>query len=198
MDRFLAIRESNRIRADASGDEIPAPVSLTEALRALGRPALGAEEASLAIRRFFSVEEERLHEIPGAGATLDALRKRGLSIALLSNATDGDYIRRAVERFGWGGVFDPLVVSSDIGVRKPRPEAFRAVLGRWGLAPDEIAIVGDSLRHDVHGGQAVGLRTFHFTGIPNPVDPAWLGRVVPDVTAKTHPDLLRALLEAAG
>lgn len=198
LDRFLAIREANRIRADESGDEIPASVSLAEALRAVERAALDAEEESFAIERFFSVEEELLREIPGAGATLHALRERGVALALLSNATDGDYIRRAVKRFGWDGFFDPLVVSSDIGVRKPRAEAFRAVLDRWSFPPEEVAIVGDSLRHDVLGGQGVGLRTFHFTWIPNPWDPAYLGRVVPDVSARTQPDLLRALLEAIG
>ena len=194
LDRFLQIREANRKRADAAGDEIPAAVSLREALRAVGRAEPDDQAMSAALERFFSVEEEQLREIPGAGETLRRLEARGVALALLSNATDGDYIRRAVARFGWEGLFRPLVVSSDIGVRKPRAEAFEAVLRHWSFEPAEIAIVGDSLRHDVGGGQSMGLRTFHFTWIPNPMDPEYLGRIVPEASATTHEELLRLLL----
>ncbi|HET7497717.1 MAG TPA: HAD family hydrolase [Candidatus Eisenbacteria bacterium] len=198
LDRFLAIREMNRTMADESGDEIPASMSLVETFRAIGLPEPPSAEIVLAVTRFFSAEEELLQEIPGAAATLRALEERGIALALLSNATDGDSIRRGVERFGWGGVFWPLIVSSDIGVRKPRAEAFRAVLRDWPFAPSEIAVVGDSLRHDVGGAQALGLGAYHFTWIPNPWDPVYLGRIVPGASAATHPDLLRLLLEAAG
>jgi HAD superfamily hydrolase (TIGR01549 family) len=197
MDLFLAVRERNRIRAEESGDEIPATVSLRDAFRELGCAEPGEAEVLEALRHFFSVEEEALRELPGAGDTLRQLDDRGLALALLSNATDAPYIVRIIERMGWGGYFRPLVVSSDIGVRKPRPEPFRAVLGELPHAPEEIAMVGDSLRHDVMGGQAVGLRTYHLTWIPNPMDPPYLGQVRPDASAKTHPDLARLLLAAA-
>jgi HAD superfamily hydrolase (TIGR01509 family) len=196
LDRFLAIREANRMRADESGDEIPASVSLRETFRDGGLPEPGPEEIAPALERFFSVEEELLEEIPGAGTTLRALEERGVALALLSNATDGDYIRRALARFGWRDRFRPLVVSSDIGVRKPRPEAFQAVLRDWPFAPEEIAVVGDSLRHDVGGAHALGLAAFHLTWIPNPWDPVCLGRIVPSGSATTHAELLPLLLSA--
>lgn len=197
LDLFLAIRERNRKRADETGDEIPAGVSLRETFRALDRPEPSCKPAAAALAVFFSVEEELLVEIPGAGQTLRELEARGIALGLLSNATDGDSIRRAVRRFGWDGLFRPLIVSSDIGVRKPRTEAFRAVLGEWPYAPEEIAFVGDSLRHDVGGAQALGLGAYHFTSIPNPWDPLYVGRIVPDASAPTHPDLLRLLLSAS-
>lgn len=197
LDRFLAIREANRMRADESGDEIPAAVSLRESFRDAGLPEPGPEVIAPALERFFSAEEELLVEIPGAMATVRALEDRGIATALLSNATDGDYIRRAVGRFGWRDRFRPLIVSSDIGVRKPRREAFEAVLRDWPYAPEEIAVVGDSLRHDVGGAQALGMGAFHLTWIPNPWDPLYLGRVVPTASATTHAELLRLLLNAS-
>jgi putative hydrolase of the HAD superfamily len=135
-----------------------------------------------------------MREIPGAGETLRALEARGVDVALLSNATDGEYIVRVVARLGWRHYFRTLVVSSDIGIRKPRPEAFRPVLDSWTHAPEEVAMVGDSLRHDIGGAQALGLRAIHFTWIPNPADPIYLGRIVPDASVKTHRDLLAELL----
>jgi len=194
IDGFLSIRERNRRRAEESGDEIPAAVSLGEAFRGARIPEPDKEEAALALHRFFSAEEDLLHEIPGAGATLELLAKRGVALALLSNATDGAAIARVIDRLGWTRYFQPLIVSADIGVRKPRAEAFRAVLDRWPYAPGEIAFVGDSLRHDVGGAQAIGLRAVHFTWIPNPFDPPYVGRIVPDASTASHGDLIRLLL----
>jgi HAD superfamily hydrolase (TIGR01509 family) len=194
IDRFLRIRERNRKAADESGDEIPAGVSLRETFRDLGLPELSASEVVEIVRVFFSVEEEMLQEIPGAGRMLHRLEREGVPTALLSNATDGAYIARVIERYGWTRYFRPLVVSSDIGVRKPRREAFQSVLRELPFAPEEIVMVGDSLRHDIGGGQAVGLRTIHFTWIPNPRDPLYAGRIIPDQSVKTHEDLERILL----
>jgi HAD superfamily hydrolase (TIGR01509 family) len=195
IDRFLSLRETNRKRADATGDEIAAEVSLRETFRELGLTEPEAPEVSKILRVFFSVEEEMLQEIPGAGRMLKSLEREGVPRALLSNATDAASIARGVERHGWTRHFHPLVVSSDIGVRKPRAEAFQSVLRTWTFAPDDIVMVGDSLRHDVGGGQALGLRTIHFTWIPNPQDPLYLGRIIPDQSARTHEELERILLD---
>src|SRR5262245_8858520 len=159
IDRFRSTREANRKRADETGDEIAADVSLKATFRALGMAEPDRNEVEEILKVFFSVEEGMLQEIPGAGRTLEHLAERGIPMALLSNATDGAYIARVVERMGWTRYFHPFVVSSDIGVRKPRPEAFQPVLRDWTFAPQEIAMVGDSLRHDVGGAQALGLRT---------------------------------------
>ena len=42
---------------------------------------------------------------------------------------------------------------------KPMPYIFRVALGRLGLSPEEVAMIGDSLASDVRGAQTVGLRT---------------------------------------
>ena len=195
IDRFLRTREQNRLRADATGDEIPATVSLREALRGLAPREPSPDDLREALEHFFAPEEELLQEIPGAGATLHALAERGLRLALLSNATDEAYIGRVLTRMGWRSRFDPRVVSSAIGVRKPRPEAFHAVLAAWRFEPTEVAIVGDSLRHDIEGGNRVGLWTVHFTRIPNPLDPEYKDRVQPRASAGSHEDLARLLLD---
>lgn len=58
---------------------------------------------------------------------------------------------------------DPVVVSEDVGVRKPRPEIFQAALARLGLAPEEVVHVGDDLQADVAGAADLGLRTVWVT-----------------------------------
>ncbi|WP_183407774.1 HAD family hydrolase [Nocardioides marmoriginsengisoli] len=88
------------------------------------------------------------------------LRAAGARIGLLTN--------NAREAKSWweSGVlpleeFDVVLDSSDLGVRKPDPEAFRITLDRLGLEPAEVAFV-DDLAVNVDGARAVGLHGLVF------------------------------------
>lgn len=193
VERFLEIREQNRNAAEAEGNEITAEESLAQTLGDVGAPPASKPTLRSAIAIHFSAEEERIAALRGAVETLGALRAARVRIGLLSNATDGRYVERVAERLGMREYFDPFIVSADIGVRKPRPEAFRSVLESWSFPPEEVAMVGDSLYHDVGGANRLGLRSVHFTQIPNPGDPPHRAAITPWATAATH-DALRALL----
>ena len=195
MERFLDVRERNRLTAEQTGREITAAESLDEALADTRGRALPAAALTEAVRVYFSVEEERIVALAGALATLELLRARGVKVGLLSNATDGRYVERVAVALGMRAFFDPFVVSADIGVRKPRAEAFRAVLDRWSLAPAGVAMVGESLYHDVDGARRLGLRTVHFTQFPNPFDPPHRDSVKPEFATADHA-ALHACLEA--
>jgi HAD superfamily hydrolase (TIGR01549 family) len=193
VDRFLEIRERNRLTAEQTGREITAGESLDEALSDAEAAPLPAAALAEAVRVYFSAEEERIVPLAGALETLEFLRERGAKIGLLSNATDGRYVERVAIRLGMRPYFDPFLVSADLGVRKPRAEAFRAVLERWSLSASSVAMVGDSLYHDVSGAKQLGLYTVHFTQIPNPFDPEHVGAVVPGAEARSH-EALRAVV----
>jgi len=193
IDRFLEIRERNRRTADQTGREITATESLEESLGDTAAAPLTAPQLDEALRVYFAFEEAHIVPLEGAVETLEFLRAAGTRIALLSNATDGRYIERVVDRLGMRSFFDPFVVSADIGVRKPRTEAFRAVLDRWSLASSSIAMVGDSLYHDVDGANRLGLQSIHLTQIENPGDSAQNGAIVPARSAATHAALREVL-----
>jgi HAD superfamily hydrolase (TIGR01662 family) len=197
-DRFLDIRERNRLTAEQTGREITATESLDEALADAWAKSPGAGALEAALRVFFSVEEEHLVALAGAVESLAFLREQGIPVALLSNATDSRYVERVATRLGMRPYLDPFVVSSDIGVRKPRAEAFRAVLDRWKLPPAGIVMVGDSLRHDVDGANRLGLETVHFTQVPNPFDPEYVESVQPTAVARDHRELRDVLRRLGG
>lgn len=197
VERYLTIRERNRILAEETGKEITARESLISALGSAVAAAPSEEVLQKAVAESFGSEIEAVEALPGAGETLEMLRGRGIMLALLSNCTDGPYVATVIRRLGWEGCFDPFVVSADIGVRKPMPEAFRPVLDAWGIAPGEIAMVGDSLYHDVGGAEKVGLQTVHFTAIENPGDAAHRSTIHPRWIATSHMELQRLLLGLA-
>jgi len=76
---------------------------------------------------------------------------------------------------------------------KPSPDFFRAALADMGLAPEEVAIVGDDIDTDIGGGQRVGLTGILVrTGKYRPAYVAASG-VQPDLVVDSIADLPRVL-----
>jgi len=191
--RLMDIRERNRLTADQTGREIDATTSLAEALDDAGIRVPGTAALKAALRAYFAYEEGCIVALPGAVKTLAFLRKRGIPMAVLSNATDGPYVARVAKRVKMRRYFDPFVVSADIGVRKPRAEAFRAALAAWSLPAESVAMIGDSLFHDIDGANRLGLYSIHLTLIPNAGDPAHRGTITPRLAVASHEELRERL-----
>jgi len=56
-----------------------------------------------------------------------------------------------------------ILISEEVGIRKPRREMFEAVLREMECAPNEILHVGDNLVADVQGAAEIGMRTVWVT-----------------------------------
>jgi FMN phosphatase YigB (HAD superfamily) len=85
-------------------------------------------------------------------------------LAVVSNF---DYTPTALdilERAGVVELFQTIVVSDEIGWRKPRRDIFDAALGRLRVRADESLFVGDRADMDVLGAQQIGM------------DAAWINR----------------------
>ncbi|MGB8907170.1 MAG: HAD family hydrolase [Candidatus Cybelea sp.] len=91
--------------------------------------------------------------LPGVKPTLEALRARGIAVAILSNGWDPLQTRKA-EQAGFAG---PILVSSEIGWQKPAPQAFEKLLRTMGTDARQTWYVGDDPRCDVAGAQALGM-----------------------------------------
>ena len=59
---------------------------------------------------------------------------------------------------GLGGLVEGLVISSEVGYRKPHPEFYRAACASLGLSPDRVLFAGDDPENDVNGPVRAGLR----------------------------------------
>jgi epoxide hydrolase-like predicted phosphatase len=90
---------------------------------------------------------ESAHDM--SGLVLRA-RRAGLRTALLSNSWGNDY-----PRDGWDEMFDVVVISGEVGLRKPEPEIFALTVERLGLPAQECVFV-DDLPHNVEAAAALG------------------------------------------
>ncbi len=95
-------------------------------------------------------------------AVLGALRREART-ALCSNFTHSPTALAVLERAGLSEHLDAVVISHDLGLRKPRPEIFEATLRALDVAPEHAIHVGDNLDADVAGAAAVGMRTVWIT-----------------------------------
>lgn len=95
-----------------------------------------------------------------AHALLEALRKRGLKLAVVSNVgTPGRLVRELLDAQGLTERVDAVVLSCEVGKRKPHPAIFERALEELGVEAGETLHVGDRLYHDVGGAAALGMTT---------------------------------------
>jgi len=88
-------------------------------------------------------------------STLVGLRAAGVRTGILTN-WDARCLR-VFEGLGLTRLVDFVLVSSQVGVRKPGPGIFEEALRRAGVAASEALHVGDSFADDVAGARAAGI-----------------------------------------
>ena len=122
--------------------------------------------------------------LPGAEDALKALGSR-FRLAMITNGLI-DVQRTKVEKTGIGPLFELVVISGELGFGKPNPEIYHHTLRQLGIGPGEAVMVGDNIRRDVAGSQAVGITGVWIepTGTGTPPD-----GIQPDITIATLAEL---------
>ena len=97
---------------------------------------------------------------PGAEAVLRRL-SASYRLGMITNGYS-DSQRGRLEAADLLNVFDPLLISEEIGVQKPDVRIFEMALARLRLPPEAVLYVGDSISHDYAGCQAAGIDFCHY------------------------------------
>jgi putative hydrolase of the HAD superfamily len=100
---------------------------------------------------------ERFEQAPDMVGLVRRAHEAGIRTALLSNSWGNDY-----PRDGWAEMFDAVVVSGEVGMRKPDPDIFEHTLALLGLTAPECVFV-DDLARNVRGAVALGFVGVHHT-----------------------------------
>jgi putative hydrolase of the HAD superfamily len=97
--------------------------------------------------------------------------KRSYPIVLVSNFYGN--ISTVLKEFSLDGIFDTIIESAVVGVRKPDPRIFTLGVEALGLNSDEVVVVGDSMDKDIIPARKAGCHTVWFKGegwTDDPVD----------------------------
>ena len=93
-------------------------------------------------------EFEHAHDM---NALVRRARESGIRTALLSNSW-GDFYPRDL----WDGMFDVVVISGEVGMRKPDPEIFHLTLERMEMQAADCVFV-DDLPHNIRAAADLGI-----------------------------------------
>jgi putative hydrolase of the HAD superfamily len=154
---------------------------------ALVRCGCADDALAAAIARDFAARRrEAMRLFPEARTVLDALRARGVPLALVTNG-DALQQRDKIARHDLARYFGAIVIEGEFGCGKPEARVYREALQRLGVEADGVCMVGDHLEWDVLAPQRMGL-----AGI-------WIDREgtgLPPAHADARPDrIIRSLSE---
>lgn len=156
---FWSWQEAERIRAEAHR-EVTAPQRFDMLFGRLGFPPgrLPAEARERLLATHMR-ELSQVVECPSHHASL--LREMGqrYRLGVVSNFDYSPTCRTILEREEIAHHFETIVISDEIGWRKPTPIIFETALQHLGLRPAEALFVGDRADIDVLGARAVGMPT---------------------------------------
>jgi putative hydrolase of the HAD superfamily len=138
-------------RGECSGAEFERMLA-AELLRVDGGPVA----ADGLLRRMFAASLP----VPAMYDTIRTLRRAGFRTALLSNSWGCDEYPRA----DFPALFDAVVLSGEVGMRKPEEGIFRYAAGTLGLEPAECVFI-DDIGANVDAAIACGMAGIRHTDV---------------------------------
>jgi len=130
--------------------------------------------------------------VPGIEDALRALQPDyRLVIATNAVMSTAGQVRAALARGGLDGYFDGIWTALELGVAKPDPAYYTAVLREAGHAPGEGVMGGDSFATDVLGAKRAGVRAVWYNAAGQPVPPG--GEGAADAVIRDHAELNAAI-----
>lgn len=159
-------------RKRREGVEIHTSVRFETALVELGADAAVAADAAraMAVAHMDSLARAVVCP-PGRRDLLRGLAAKS-RLALLSNFDDTATARRVLGEAGIDDCFDVVVISDEVGLRKPTPAIFEDTCARLGVAASSCLHVGDTLVEDIHGASGAGLAAVWIHPDPRAESPA--------------------------
>src|SRR4029077_17162641 len=132
--------------------------------------ALPRDLATRLADRFTACREEEMLVFPGAHDAIDALKARGIKLALVTNGAAIDQ-RAKIERFGLTHRFDHIQIEGEHGFGKPEERAYLHAMQALGVTAPETWMVGDNLEWEVEAPQRLGIYAIwldaHGQGLPS-------------------------------
>jgi putative hydrolase of the HAD superfamily len=142
--------EENAIHALERGELDGAAFERDLAARLLTLDGMPPVAEGLLTRMFAGFERaEAMYDM------LREVRGHGVKTCLLSNSWSNTY-----ERDGWDEVFDAVVISGEVGMRKPEPRIFHHALDLIGQ-PGESCVFIDDIEANIVAARALGIAGIH-------------------------------------
>jgi HAD superfamily hydrolase (TIGR01549 family) len=114
-------------------------------------------------------------------------------LGLISNFTHAPVIHKSLRKLDLCKYFNAIVVSEEVGWRKPSREIFQVALTRLQVRAEEVVYVGDSPIEDVKGAKETGLTTIFVSSQFNKLKDLAQSKQEPTFVSKNLAQVSRSL-----
>ncbi len=113
-------------------------------------------------RQALKDDENNVQFFEGVQETLITLKQKGYLLAIVTDTANPIHAKlKWFQRGGFGHVWDSIISSRELGMRKPDLRIYAAALEQLGVTADQAAFVGHRAE-ELDGARSAGLHTIAF------------------------------------
>jgi FMN phosphatase YigB (HAD superfamily)/sugar phosphate isomerase/epimerase len=147
-------------------------------------PELSVEKVSVLaveLNQIWRNADRTYQVLPEARETILGLFRAGYQLGLVSNTTSSLEAPNLLNELGVAGCFETVVLSCQVGIRKPRPEILLEATRRMGVQPGKCVYIGNLPDRDVASARGAGFnQTIILRDPTKPADPPADPLLLPD------------------
>jgi putative hydrolase of the HAD superfamily len=108
------------------------------------------------------LDDNTVDIISGVPETIRQLKQQGYILGIITDtALSVSKKLKWFERYGFGNVWDTVISSKEMGIRKPSPQMYEKAITQTGVCACDAVFVGHK-KTEIDGAKAVGLHTVAF------------------------------------
>ncbi len=109
-----------------------------------------------------SLDDDTVEILEGVPETIVELKQRGFILGIITD-TAMPYSKKLewFDEFGFGDVWDAVISSRELGMRKPDPSMYEMALTQAGVDPTQAIFIGHK-KSELDGARSVGMKTIAF------------------------------------
>jgi len=159
FEAYNVVRSEQLARQKQTLKEYDIKERLAKVLESLGFNASASSEIiRQALDSYFKDYVRRVDMEEEIVPTLRSLLAR-YRLGVITNFAYPPAVYAILGKFSLEEIFDPIVISGEVGWVKPSPIIFQVALSRLGLSADQVVFVGDDPEADIKGAKNVGMKT---------------------------------------
>lgn len=102
---------------------------------------------------------DSIRTIKGTLEVIEQLKAKGYVVGMLSNATG--FQKEQIIKHGYYNLFNPVLISCEIGVEKPAQEAYEILLKELAIDAEACIFIDDKIEN-VEAAKKLGIQGIHF------------------------------------
>jgi HAD superfamily hydrolase (TIGR01549 family) len=189
LQRFIFQMQAYTREREATYIEQTSLVVLRRTLKEFNPHEIPTDDLRTAINALYHISEQHWEIEEDTIACLETLKTEGYRLGVISNAADAQDAHFLIKKGNIGPYFDQVLISAEIGLRKPHPKVFRKALTFWQAQPEETVMVGDTLNADILGAQRIKMPAVWITRRAEKVGYGQQQIIEPDASISTLDEL---------